>query len=151
REVAGTSTTPRERARTVRPIGSVSPGADGPPFRPRTRRTPALPRGPASCRFGRCCPEGRAGSGPAGHRGDDRDGVAVGRRGGQAVAEAHVVVGDVEVDEAVQGTLAVEDATGEAGVGSLEVVEHLVDGGALDADLGRTGGEGAEGGGHADG
>ena len=74
-----------------------------------------------------------------------------GTGGVEALEEADVVVRDEHVDEAAESALVVEDPLGEPRVGGLEAREDLTDGGALDRDLGRAPGEGAEGGGHSDG
>ena len=52
----------------------------------------------------------------AGHRGDDRDGLAVGHRRVEPLEEADVVVGHEDVHEAAQAAVVVEQAVGEAGV-----------------------------------
>src|SRR5690606_16340695 len=83
--------------------------------------------------------------------GDDRDGLAGGDLGVEAVEEPHVVVGDEDVHEAAQRALLVEEPLAEAGVGGLEVLDDLGERLALDLDLRGTGGEGAQRGGDTDG
>src|SRR5687767_12090300 len=96
-------------------------------------------------------PANLAGRSAAGDGGDDADGLT--RLDGcvEAVGEAHVLVGDEHVDEPAEAAGVVEEAGGEAGVGGLQRLEDLADGGAVDVDLGCTAREGAQLGGDTDG
>ena len=85
------------------------------------------------------------------HGGHDREGLPVGDGRGQAVEEAHVLVGQEDVDEAAQARALVEEPVGEARVGGIEGLEGLADRRPLDLDLARAAREGAQLGGDADG
>ena len=67
------------------------------------------------------------------------------------VEEADVLVVEEHVDEAAQLAAVVVEPLAEAGVRGVERAEHLADGRAVDAHLGRAAGEVAQLGGDADG
>jgi DNA-binding CsgD family transcriptional regulator len=83
--------------------------------------------------------------------GDDAHDLAVGDRGGQAVEEADVLLGDEHVDEAADLAVAVEDALGDAGMRAFQAGEHLGQRPRVERDLRGAAGEGAQLGGDADG
>ena len=80
----------------------------------------------------------------AGDGRNDRDGLAVGHRGGQSVEKPHILVGDEHVDEPAQPAVVVEEPVAEAGIGTIERLEHLADRGALDGHLAGTAGQRAQ-------
>src|SRR5688572_33380101 len=84
-------------------------------------------------------------------RRDDRDGLALGHRGRQSVEETDVLLGDEHVDEAAQRTRLVEETLVHAGVSGVEALANLPNGPAVDRDLAGAAGQGAQGGGDADG
>src|SRR5699024_3495591 len=86
----------------------------------------------------------------SGDRGDDGDLRPVGDLGLQSLLETHVLVTDVDVDEAADLAVLVEDAGADTGVVGLQVVDDLGKGVALGGDLGDVVGVGAQAGGHAD-
>src|SRR3954451_3086437 len=77
-------------------------------------------------------------------RRQDRHGVAVLDRGVQRTGEAHVLVVDVDVDEAVQLALVGDEAVLQAGVLAVEVVDELGQGAAVALDGLRAAGVGAQ-------
>src|SRR5207244_3331731 len=70
-----------------------------------------------------------------GDRGDDREGLA--RLDGRVepLEEADVLVGHEHVDEPAQLAAVVEQPLAEAGVGGVERLQDLADGGAADGHL----------------
>src|SRR5476651_2243551 len=76
--------------------------------------------------------------------GDDRERLTCRERGVEAGEEADVLIVHEEVDEAPQLALFVEEALTDAGVGHLECVDRLADGGGLKCDLTGTAGEAAQ-------
>ena len=91
----------------------------------------------------------RIGPPAAGDGRQDRDAVAVGELGGDAVEEADVLVVEVDVHEAAQ-LAAVDEALADAGVAALQVGEELGEGRALALDGLLAVGVGAEDGRDAD-
>ncbi len=75
----------------------------------------------------------------------------MGHRGVHGLEESDVIVGHEHVDKAAEAALSVEDALCETRVDGLQCGQHLTHRGAIDRHLGLTSGEGAKGGGHADG
>src|SRR5690606_9357417 len=76
---------------------------------------------------------------PAGYGREHGDRVAVGDLGAEPAEEAHVLVVQVDVDEAAQAVV-VDEAVLDAGVAGLQVGDQLVQGGAFGADgLGAVG------------
>src|SRR5690606_23945259 len=87
----------------------------------------------------------------AGDRRNDRHAGPVRGRGPEALLEAHVVVVDVDVDEAAQLALVVQDAGGDARVVLLQVLDDLGEGRPLGVHLGLSTRVGAQDGRDADG
>lgn len=67
--------------------------------------------------------------------------------GGEVVEESDVFAVDVDVDEAAELSLGVEEALADAGVLTFEIGDEFLDGAALGFDGVAAGGEVAEGGG----
>src|SRR6266540_3495766 len=84
---------------------------------------------------------GRSGSAASGDGGHDRDGVAVLEPRRPALQEADVFLVDVEIDEAAQLALLVDEALTESGELPLEVLHDVIDGAGLGLDLGVALGE----------
>ena len=80
----------------------------------------------------------------AGDGGDDGQRLPVGHRRLEALEEAHVLVGQEDVDEPAQRPVLVEQPVAEPGVGRLERLEHLAHGGAVDGHFARPAGQGAQ-------
>src|SRR4051812_37411019 len=81
---------------------------------------------------------------PAGDRRQDLHLAAVLDGGVEAVAEAHVLAVDVDVDEAAQGAVAVREAVAQVRVLAVERLEHGADGAALDRHRRRAAGRAAQ-------
>ena len=79
--------------------------------------------------------------------GQDRDLGAVGDGRVEALQVPHVVVVDVDVHELVQAAVVLEHLARHAGVLGDELGQDLSDGGAVDADHGRSAGLVAQDGG----
>src|SRR5215217_407458 len=65
---------------------------------------------------------------------EDRDHVAVRQLGVQRAQEPDVLVVDVDVDEAVQGAVLIEQRPGDPRVAAVEVAEQVADGVAVGRD-----------------
>jgi hypothetical protein len=87
----------------------------------------------------------------AGDGGDDAHGLARGHRSVETLQVAHVVVGHEQIHEATQCTLIVEQAIVEAGMGRIQIGQHLTKRGALDGHRRVASGQRTKSGGDAHG
>src|SRR3954449_3759933 len=102
-----------------------------------------MPRSARAARA-RAPPGRRSGSSAAGDRGQDVELGALGDLGLEAVEEADVLAGHVDVDEAPQLAVVAAQAVAQRVVLAVERLEHLADGAALAADLGLAAGRVAQ-------
>src|SRR5262245_18840595 len=93
--------------------------------------------------------DGRRASAPPGDGGNDRHVIGILQRGRGALKEANVLLVHVQVDEAPDRAVVIDEALLEAGKLPGEIVDEIADRPRLRLDLGIASGETAERGGNA--